>query len=123
SFQHMPTISIRRTMVAIVKKNNVALLNFFQTPADAASGLRVPIPSINRPHHDFGKPRAAGCRIKLGSAKTKRGPHASCTHSGCLENRVLTSIQLVDDALPAKQQQTRVGIGMISNAMFPGHDL
>src|SRR5262249_28772770 len=99
SVQHMTPISVRRPMVAVVKKNNVSGTYFFEAPAHIRRWLRLPVAPVYGPHHDFRESSALRGLEELWTTEAIGWPDALCTFPGCLENRVITAVQFVHNLL------------------------
>src|SRR5262245_40365000 len=107
----MVSISVRRTMVAIVKEQDVASADLPDPPADPFPRLGCPIASGDRPHHDFRESDSSDGPVKLRTANAKWRTD-TCTAAACrLQYCVLAAIQLVDDLLTCIKERIRMSIG------------
>src|SRR5262249_51755617 len=113
--KHMVPITIRRTMVAIVKEQYVATPRVLDAAADLLPRLRCPVSSGYRPHHHLGESHCSNGPMKLGTTKTKRRADAGTMPACRFEYRLFTAVQLIHNVLSREKQRVWMRVGVISN--------
>src|SRR5262249_6304814 len=111
----MAPISVRRSMVAIVKKNYVSGPDFSEAPSYIRCWLRLPVTSIHRPHHDFGESSTLRCLKKLWTAEAIWRSNALRTFPSCLDNSVIAAVQFVHNLLGAEEHQTMMSKRVVAD--------
>ncbi len=119
----MAPVGVRRPMIAVVKKNNVSCPNLLQPPPHVVAGLRLPVASVNRPHHDFGEASALRCPEKLRPPETVGRPDALRAFPGRLENSFIAAVQFVDDPARTEEHQAAMPERMIPDGVISSGNL
>ena len=114
----MAPVAVRRPMIAVVKKNNVSCTDLLQPSPHIVAGLRLPVASVHRPHHDFGEASALRCPEKLRPPETVGRPDALRAFPGRLENSFIAAIQFVDDPSSTEEHQAAMPERMIPDGMI-----
>jgi hypothetical protein len=114
----MAPITVRRTVVAVVKQNNVAGTDFFESPPHIGGGLRLPVAPVYGPHHDSRESSTLRSLEELWTAEAVGWPDALSTFPGCLENRLIAPAQFVHNLLAAEENQAVMSERVISQRMI-----
>jgi len=117
------TIGVRKAVIAVVEKQDVAGLKVLDAAGDAGSGLGVPVIGGAGPHHDFRQAGLARGAMELRTKEAEWGADTAAVPPSGGKDGILTARQFVDDAGAAGEEQARMAMGVVADAVAGGSDL
>src|SRR4029077_9819220 len=97
SIEHVETVGIGDTVIAIMQQNDIAGFRLLNSARNVKCRLDRPIACGDRPHYGLTETHFSHYRLKLGSAEAKRRTNDRHYLAGGSPNRVFTTPQFIND--------------------------